>query len=352
MSGNDRVRYRDRTRTRVVVAIAIALALGISFFLAQPFSSRGSNYSTSGSNGASMAFGVVDESASYGIPSYKNAAVQQADLSMLASTGAQCVRLDIGFSPWLPGGNASQVQLVTAIVNSLRSQGRCLIIADASSESYRNGGCLDWAQFKAAWVQRVSTLAALFHPKFYIVIKEPGWYVPMVCDAATNPLYQSVTDWVGLTQNLTNAVKAASPSTLIGVSVSAGYTALYPAFYGQYVDDVQQLSGISFIGFDIYTSSDQVTVQNFLYTNPPSKPIWIAEAWSNTSPTTQAQAQSDAQWMKSFYAYAQSIRARMLIPFYTDLFSGYTVPTTSSSLIAFYQGRTPVFTAFHNIVVG
>src|SRR5579863_2962418 len=112
MSGNDRVRYRDRTRTRVVVAIAIALALGISFFLAQPFSSRGSNYSTSGSNGASMAFGVVDESASYGIPSYKNAAVQQADLSMLASTGAQCVRLDIDYGPWLPGGNSSQTQLL------------------------------------------------------------------------------------------------------------------------------------------------------------------------------------------------------------------------------------------------
>jgi len=299
-----------------------------------------------------MAFGVVDESASYGIPSYKNAAVQQADLSMLASTGAQCVRLDIGFSPWLPGGNASQVQLVTAIVNSLRSQGRCLIIADASSESYRNGGCLDWAQFKAAWVQRVSTLAALFHPKFYIVIKEPGWYVPMVCDAATNPLYQSVTDWVGLTQNLTNAVKAASPSTLIGVSVSAGYTAADPAFYGQYLNEIQQLSGISFIGFDIYIPSDQTSVEHFLYTNPPSKPIWIAEAWSNTSPTTQAQAQSDALWMKSFYAYAQLINAKMLIPFYTDLFSGYTVPTTSSALTAFYLGRTPVYTEFHNVIGG
>jgi hypothetical protein len=299
-----------------------------------------------------MAFGVVDESASYGIPSYKNAAVQQAELSMLTSTGAQCVRLDIGYAPWLPGGNASQVQLVTAIVNSLRSQGRCLIIADAGSESYRNGGCLDWAQFKVAWVQRVSTLAAMFHPKYYIAIKEPGWYVPMVCDSATNPLYQSVADWTGLTQNLTNAVMTASPSTLIGVAVSAGYTATDPAFYGQYLNEVQQVSGISFIGFDIYTSSDQVSVEHFLYNNPPSKPIWIAESWSNTAMTTQAQAQSDAQWMKSFYSFAQLISARMLIPFYTDLFSGYTVPTTSSALAAFYQGRTPVYTEFHNVVAG
>ena len=299
-----------------------------------------------------MSFGVVDASASYGIPSYKNAAVQQADLSMLVSTGAQCVRVDIDYSAWLPGGNASLIQLLTSVAKDLRSQGRCLIIADASSESYRNGGCLDWAQFKVAWVQRVAALAALFHPKYYIVVKEPGWYVPMICDAATNPLFQSVNDWVGLTQNLTNAVKAASLSAQIGVSIAAGYTTTQPAFYIQYVNEAQQLSGISFIGFDIYTSSDQVSVEHFLYNYPPSKPIWIAESWSNPDPSTQAQAQSDAQWMKSFYSYAQSIKAKMLIPFYTDLFSGYTVPTTSSALITFYQGRTPVYTEFHNVVAG
>jgi hypothetical protein len=304
------------------------------------------------SNKASMSFGVVDASASYAIPSYKNAAVQQADLSMLTSTGAQCVRLDIDYSAWLPGGNASQAQLVTSVVKDLRSQGRCLIIADAGSESYRNAGCLDWAQFKVAWVQRVSTLAALFHPKYYIVIKEPGWYVPMVCDAATNPLYQSVSDWLGLTQNLTNAVKAASPSTQIGVAISAGYTVTQPSFYVQYINSVQQMSGISFVGFDIYSQSDQVAVEHLLYNYPPSKSIWIAEAWSSPSPTTQAQAESDAQWMTSFYSYAQLINAKMLIPFYTDLFSGYSIPTTSSALITFYHGRTPVYTAFHNIVVG
>lgn len=339
-------------------AALISLALVVSLFLLQPLASQASyatlaaSTRTSTTKASTMGFGVVDESASYGIPSYKNAAVQQADLSMLDSTGAQCIRVDIDYGPWLPGGNASQAQLVNSVVKGLRSQGKCLIIADASSNSYRNGDCLNWTEFKAAWVQRVSTLAALFHPRYYIVIKEPGWYVPMVCDAATNPLFQSVSDWVGLTQNLTNAVRAASSSTQVGVSVPGGYTALDPAFYVQYLDEVQKVSGISFIGFDIYSTGDQVNVQNFLLTNPPSKPIWIAEAWSSTNATTQAQAQSDAQWMKSFYSYAQSIRARMLIPFYTDLFSGYTVPTNSSALVTFYQGRTPVYTAFHSVVVG
>jgi hypothetical protein len=298
-----------------------------------------------------MVFGVVDESASYAMESYKNLAVQQADLSMLFSTGAQCVRVDIDYAPWLPGGNAANIQLVTSAVNSIKNNGRCLIIADASSESYRNGGCLDWAQFQVAWVQRVSTLAALYHPKYYIVIKEPGWYVPMVCDAATNPLFKSVDDWLSLTQNLTNAVKQASHSTQVGVSVSGGFGQSH-AFYVQYLNGVQRLSGLSFVGFDIYSSSDQAHVRNYLSANPPLKPVWIAEAWSSPNPTTSAQAQSDARWMTSFYSYAQSISAKMLIPFYTNLFSGYTVPTTSSALVTFYQGRTPVYTAFRNIVVG
>jgi hypothetical protein len=344
-----------------VIFDSFSLALVVALFLLQPLASQASFATLANSSATTyrsttatgtMGFGVVDESASYGIPYYKNSAVQQADLSMLVSTGAQCVRLDLSYAPWLLGNNPAEIQLVTGVVNSLRSQGKCLIIADAASESYRNGGCLDWAQFKVAWVQRVSTLAAQYHPMYYIVIKEPGWYVSMVCDAATNPLYQSVTDWLGLTQNLTNAVKKASSSTQVGVSVPGGYTSLTPLFYIQYLNAVQHVTGISFVGFDIYSSSDQVNVQNYLSANPPSKPIWIAEAWSSLNETSAAQAQSDAQWMKSFYSYAQSIHARMLIPFYTDLFSGYTVPTNSSALVTFYQGRTPVYTEFHNLVAG
>jgi hypothetical protein len=297
-----------------------------------------------------MSFGVVDESASYAIPPYKNAAVQQADLSMLESTGAQCVRLDINYSPWLPGGNSSVIPLVTSAVNSIKSSGHCLIIADAGSESYRGAGCLDWSQFQVAWVQRVSTLAALYHPNYYIVIKEPGWYVPMVCDATTNPLFQSVSDWISLTRNLTSAVEAASPATKIGVAVPGGYTSQSPTFYIQYLNEVQQISGISFLGFDIYGTSDESNVQSYLSAYPPSKPVWIAETWSVDEPTTAAQAQSDAQWMTAIYSYAQSIHAKMLIPFYTDLFSGYTIPTTSSALVSFYQGRTPAYYAFCNDV--
>lgn len=299
-----------------------------------------------------MSFAVLDVAASYGIHSYDTQTVQQADLAMLVSTGAQCIRLDIGYGPWLTNNQAT-ISLVDSVVSTIRGDGKCLIIADAASETYRNGGGIPWSVFKVAWVQRVSTLAARYHPDYYVVIKEPGWYVPYVRNATTNPQFQSVIDWTGLTSNLTNAVYHASPNTQVGVSVSAG--SLHgnnAAFYYQYLYQVQAIPGISFVGFDIYSTTDQSATQTYLSRVPPTKSLWIAETWSNPSPTTSAQAQSDAQWMKSIYQFGQSIGARMLMPFYTDLFSGYVVPTNTNSLLTFYQGRTSVYTEFRNVVAG
>jgi hypothetical protein len=299
-----------------------------------------------------MSFAALDSSISYGIPSYDTQSEQQADLSMLLSTNAQCIRVDIGYAPWLTNGKAT-ISLIDSVVNSIKSAGRCLIIADAGSESYRGTGEVLWTQFKQAWVQRVSTLAALYHPDYYIVVKEPGWYVPMVSDAETNPNFQSVKDWIGLTQELTNAVRLASPSTNIGIAIAAdSLNQANKVFYSQYLNQAQAIQGISFVGFDIYTSSGQTATERYLALNHPIKSVWIAEAWSSPNPTTLTNAQSDAQWMKSIYQFGQSIGAKMLIPFYTDLFSGYTVPTTTNSLLAFYLGTTPIFTEFSRVVAG
>ena len=56
--------------------------------------------------------------------------------------------------------------------------------------------------------------------------------------------------------------------------------------------------------------------------------------------------------MKSIYQFGHSIGATMLVPFYTNLFSGYSVPTDTNSLLTFYQGTTPVYTEFKNVVAG
>jgi hypothetical protein len=306
----------------------------------------------------SMTFGVLFSRASYGNPelSYNTPAVESADLNMLLSTNAQCIRMDIGYQPWLQNNQAA-IKEITSLVQDIRSAGKCLIIADAASESYRKGGQIPWSEFKAAWVSRVSTLAALYHPDYYIVVKEPGWYVPLVSDATTNPLFQNINDWLGLTQNLTNAVQAASPNTVIGVAIAANsLVESNGAFYAQYLNQVQSISGISFIGFDVYGQSDQTATQNYLSQNPPSKSVWIPEAWStsNGGPLNGDPTQ-DAQWMGGLYSFASAIHAVFCIPFYTDDFASYSLtvnpPQNSASILSLYDQREPVFSEFHSVLV-
>jgi len=306
---------------------------------------------------ASTNFGVVFARASYGGPetSYNTVAVENADLNMLLSTNVRCIRIDLGYAPWLQN-NQTAINEMTGLVQSIRAAGKCLIIADAASETYRKGGQLTWSQFLAAWAPRVSTLAALYHPDYYIVIKEPGWYVPFVSDATTNPQFQSVSVWLSLTQNLTNAVLASSPSTVVGVAIAANsLTQANGKFFSDYLNQVQAIQGVSFIGFDVYGQSDQTATQNYLAQNPPTKAVWIPEAWSTADGAPLGGSPSqDAQWIQSTYNFVQSIHAAFFIPFYTDDFASYSLvgsgaPTNTAEILSLYQQRTPIFSALQTL---
>jgi hypothetical protein len=293
---------------------------------------------------------LLDQRVSYGIASYDNQAVQQADLSMLLSTGVQCVRVDIDYAPWLANDTAT-IALVDSVVSSIRAAGNCLILGDAGSESYQGAGAIPWSQFKQAWVQRVATLAARYHPDYYLVVKDPSWYEPMVSDAHSNPGFLSAADWVPLIQNLTNAVLAVSPTTKVGVSIDA--TSLNGAAATTYVtalNGVQKF--VSFIGFNIYNTAGRDATLRYLSQHPPSKDVWIAAAWSSPSPSTAASAQSDALWLNSTYQFAQQIGARFLIPFFTDQLASYSFDTNSSDIVAAYSQRTPIYQAFVSLPEG
>jgi hypothetical protein len=300
----------------------------------------------------SMTFGVMDPRVSYGIPSYNTAQVQEADLNMLFSTDASCVKTDIGYAPWLSSPvDSGTISLVSGVVAQIRAEGRCLVLADASSESYRSAP-IPWAEFKTAWVQRVTTLAQLYHPDYYIVVKELSWYGPMISDASTNPLATSPSQWIGLTQALITAVQAVSPATRIGVSVGANSLTnpQFEGLYTSYLEGVSRLPGLSFIGFDIYGASDQSATQSYLEAHGiGGKQVWISETWSSPEPGTSADAQSDATWINEIYAFATQIHASFLIPFYTDLFSSYTWDANPTDIVDNYGLRQPVFYAFQSL---
>ncbi len=303
-------------------------------------------------------FGVLFPRASYDniMTSYNTVDVENADLGMLVSTNASYVRIDIGFDAWLQGKTTVQ-QEVSSLVGQIGSDGKTLIIADAAAESYRHGGQLPWVQFQDAWVQRVQTLASLYHPGYYIVVKEPGWYAPMISDATTNPAVQDPNSWLNLTRVLADAVHAVSPNTQVGVAIAADSLSSNSGLYVPYLRGLANISGVSFMGFDIYTTSGFTNTQNFLnqYGNQ-GKQVWIAECWSGTGTVAFDSTRStlDQKWIQLVYYFGEDIGAKMVIPFFTDIFASYSLtsssPTDPTQIVSLYSQRTPVFYSYGNVI--
>lgn len=282
--------------------------------------------------------------------------VLQAELAMLEATGAQGITLDLGYDPWLSGDRATEAK-DSALIRSIRASGRLVVLKDASAERYRHHR-LPWDQFAAAWVRRVRTLAALYHPAYYTVIKEPPWYAPMIAGlsrggaSAADRQVLAVGTWTSLLARLAAAVKSVSPSTKVGIAVDGN---LYRGRSGDRLDlrlmqAATTMRGVDFIGFDLYTASAFADTQRFLATaGTGGKQVWINEAWSTTTGTGAGAAQErvDATWAGVLLDFARVIHAQGVSPFFTDYFASYSRrPKTAPRLLQFYKGRTPVFRAF------
>jgi len=283
----------------------------------------------------SVGWSAMFQSASYDYIETTSSSNIESELTMLFSSGASCIRIDVGYDAWLTPNTAIQNELAN-LTSQIRSAGKCLIIADASAEQYR-AHPLPWSQFKDAWVQRVATLASAFHPDFYEVIKEPGWYYGMISDFHSNPTAFSASDWLNLTQWLTNTVVKNSPNTKVGVAVPANQ--LTQSFYSQWFNGSSRQPGISFIGFDDYAVSDySETIAYLNQYGAGGKSVWIAEAGSTVGfpSDTSAQMTLDAYWIQVLYYFGVHIHASNLIPFWTDSFASYNQPAN-------YTERTPLF---------
>lgn len=316
-----------------VIAIVVIAILLVSSGLYLHFRNKSSQTSTIPqlSQGNIMLTGQCyacsyDNSKSYSVTQ------QEQDINMLKGLGFTSIRVDLGYDAWLQS-NQAWIQKETQVINYLKSQGLTLIIADASAEYYRSHP-LAWTQFKESWVQRVSTFASLFHPDYYLVIKEPGWYVPMVSDARTSSTFQSYQDWENLSSWLANTVLSISPLTQIGVSVSASGFSNEPTFYNAFFMHLP--SQVAIMGFDTYSPSDNANMQAFLQKfGNQGKTVWDGEAWSQAS--ANSNQNTDPAWLASQYNLCVSLGISELNPFYSNNFVTY-----STSLPSSFVASTPV----------
>ncbi len=284
--------------------------------------------------------------------------VIEEELSMLEDTGAQGITIDMGYDPWL-SGNPAVIAKDTAIVDLIRSSGHLVVLKDASAETYRHHP-LPWAQFAAAWVARVRTIAAAFHPDYYTVIKEPPWYAPMIAglsrtaSSAADRQVLSVSTWISLLDRLISAVKSVSPNTKVGIAVDGNvYNTASPGdrLDLQLMTAATKVSGLDFLGFDIYTASAFSDTEQFLHrVGTGGKSVWINETWSTTANTDPSlQEQIDPQWANMLIDFAHHIGAAGVSPFFTDYFASYNAtPDSAAGRLAFFKGRTPVFEVFRN----
>ncbi len=327
----------------IVVAIILVL---ITFALAgmRSYYHTGTNFATWGSTTITqtgpMNFTGFCEPCSYANLYSHSLSQEEQDIMMLKGLGVTQIRIDLGFDAWL-SNNQTAIQQDTATINFIKSQGLSLVIADASAERYRKVP-LAWTQFKEAWASRIHAIAELFQPSYYLVIKEPGWYVPMVSDATTNPQFQSSSDWLNLTSWLVSEVQSVSPNTQIGISVCSNCIFKSQSFY---VPLLTQLpSPISFVGFDTYGNSDNTAMQNFLdQYGSNGKGIWNAETWSG--PTYNTNPNSDQYWIISQYEFDLANHVSEIMPFYSNDFATYSTNDPQT-----FTASTPVATEFAKII--
>lgn len=348
-------------RARTHAAVGVPLLVSMTLFLLltttaiAPIASGQASTTASGESTTSanqMIFAGEFAAGSYYAPTKYNQAALQADLNFLYSLGVNAIRFEPDYGFWVNNNTSATTELQNAIAN-VKQNGKAVVLADISSQSYFQHP-IPWADFKAEWPTWVQLLAKTFQPDYYVVIKEPGWYVAMVSDATTNPDFQNATTWDTLAGTLADAVHSVSPNTKVAVSVAAADISKYPDFYNPFLSHLP--ASVPIIGFDIYGPGGQSNTQNYLSTyGSGGKEVWIQATWSQTASTAfdSTNSQSDVTWMYSIYHFAQSIHATMICPFFSNIFASYSrPPSNSSGLISMYQNRTPVYYAYQSVISG
>jgi len=277
--------------------------------------------------------------------SYNTLEVLNAELQMLLDTNPSTIRIDIGFDAFAQN-NITIISTLDSLITSIKNAGKKLCIADASEEYFRSNP-QTWSVFQTYWINRVNVLSARYMPDYYVTIKEPGWYEPMISD----PTSITAVSMLSLQQQLYQTVKMNAPNCLVGMAMEGGGGILQSDSVLQGIS-IGQMTSLycDFAGFDIYSYNDFTQMQQFIQLYPTTKPIWFPEFWPQyTEISSPIQDPLDIQ---SFYSLSVDINASMISPFFTDDFVDYNMQniTDSTTLISNYQTlRNPTFMSYQQV---
>jgi hypothetical protein len=228
--------------------------------------------------------------------------IKLKQLEVLEEAGVDVIRITPAYDIFLHQYEPKIAEL-DSLVSQIRTDGKELMIADGAAEEYWSNP-MNWSAFSEAFIQRVGDLAARYQPEYYVVVKEPFWYLGMDWTGPAGMLTESTTveQWVLLTQRLCDEVKRVSPSTLTGVAIALPFPESV-----EYLIDADKLQNLDFVGIDLYNVMHLETVEYLL--PQLTKPRWILETWDGNPDDHQGETwrrTTSAEWIRMVANYAKS----------------------------------------------
>jgi len=192
-------------------------------------------------------------------------------LQVIEETGADVIRIDIDYEAWMTN-DVDNIDRHNQLIAQIKDDGKKLMLADRGATSFTQNK-VTWEYFKQQHLKYTRIFMETYKPDYYVVIKEPTWYMdidPMI-STNTTPMM-----WYELALEACDIVKDVNPETKTAVAV-------YPSgrLAEGFFELAADISNLDIMGVDCYDTNDlQITTDNLIPLVPDDKEIWMLESWN------------------------------------------------------------------------
>lgn len=241
-------------------------------------------------------------------------------LKVIEETGAGVIRIDMDYEAWMTN-NQDNIKRHDEIIKQIKSDGKLLMLADRGAISFKKNK-VSWDYFREQHLKHTRIFMERYRPDYYVVVKEPISYSPMISTKTTPEM------WYELTAEACNIVKEVNVDTKCAVAV-------YPSWENpswienerRFFELSSNINNLDIMGVDIYDEKAmQTTMNNLIPLAPQNKSIWMLESWNGVASSYLQpwKEGEDAEWITSSVYFAQKNNFKGYISYYPVHFSSYT----------------------------